>query len=310
MPAHDDRQQRFDRTMSDAEALMWNVERDPWLNPSAGTVVIVDQPIDYEHLWARIANAVAKVDRLRERVVPGMGRLSPPTWATDPDLDLSYHLRHLALPAPGAVRQLYDLAATLYQDPYDRTRPLWVLTVVDGLEGGRGALIIKMHHSVTDGIGQVRLSELYMEAQRESPRPPPVDLDQVLAAATLFDERLPAGRPRERGDDPGHPDWNPRQHRPARSAGAAALGGGADGRSGRRRDSAVRRAQRGDVHGCAVRNGGSFRHCQSSRPCLVAERRPRPAWRRRSLDAPQATATCVDPHRRVLSARSASATFQ
>jgi WS/DGAT/MGAT family acyltransferase len=178
-----ERQQRFERTMSDAEALMWNIEKDPWLNPNAGTVSILDRPIDIDQFRCRMANAVSKVRRLRDRVVPGLGRLSPPTWATDPDFDLGYHVRHIALPAPGTTRMLYDLATTLYEDPYDRTRPLWIFTVVDGVEGGRGALITKMHHSITDGIGQVRLSELYMEPGREAPLPPPADLHQVLADA-------------------------------------------------------------------------------------------------------------------------------
>ncbi|MDH3678905.1 MAG: WS/DGAT domain-containing protein [Acidimicrobiia bacterium] len=183
MPTHREREQRFERKMSDAEALMWNIEKDPWLNPNGAMVTILDRPIDVEQLRRRVAYAISKIPRLRERVVSGFGRLSPPTWVTDPEFNLDYHLRHIGLPAPGSVRQLYDLATQLYQDPYDRTRPLWVFTAIDGLEGGRGALFTKLHHSITDGIGAIRLSELYMEAERVAELPPVVDIDQVIADA-------------------------------------------------------------------------------------------------------------------------------
>ena len=86
--------------MSDAEALMWNVEKDPWLNPSGASVSVVDRPIDFERFRSRIAYGAAMVPRLRDRVVPGLGRLSPPEWAPDPEFDLDYHVRHIALPSP------------------------------------------------------------------------------------------------------------------------------------------------------------------------------------------------------------------
>ena len=79
------------------------------------------------------------MSRLRERVVPGLGRLSPPVWATDPDFDLAYHVRRLCLPEPGSMRQLLDLAAAVAATPLDRSRPLWEFTIGEGLEGGRAA---------------------------------------------------------------------------------------------------------------------------------------------------------------------------
>ncbi len=183
-----EREQRFEQRMSDAEALMWNVEKDPWLNPNGGMVTILDRPIDVDQLRHRLAYAVDRIPRLRERVVAGLGRLSPPRWATDPEFDLDYHVRHISLPPPGTVRQLYDLSTQLYEDPFDRTRPLWCFTVIDGLDGGRGAMFTKLHHSITDGIGAIRLSELYMEAARDAELPPAVDLDQVIADALAAEE--------------------------------------------------------------------------------------------------------------------------
>ena len=76
---------------------------------------------------------------------------------------------------------MLDLAAQLYQDPYDRSRPLRYFVLVDGLEGGRSALVSKMHHSLADGIAGLRLSELYVDGRRDAPDPPAVDLDAVIA---------------------------------------------------------------------------------------------------------------------------------
>ena len=170
----------FQRRMSDFEALMWNVEKDPWLNPSGGVVVVCDRPPDVDDYRRRIAHAVAEIPRLRERVVPGVGRLSPPRWAPDPEFDLDNHLRHVALPAPGTLRQLYDLAARLMQDPFDRTRPLWLFVIVDGLEAGRGAMFAKLHHTIADGYAALRLAELYLTLERDAPPPPDVDLECVV----------------------------------------------------------------------------------------------------------------------------------
>jgi WS/DGAT/MGAT family acyltransferase len=182
-----ERELRFERRMSDTEALMWNVERDPWLNPNGGMVSVLDRPIDFEQFRRRMRYAVAKIPRLRQRVVPGLGRLSPPLWASDPEFDFDYHVRHLRLPAPAkgvdGLRQLYDLSTRFYEDPFDRTRPLWLFVVLDGLEGGGGALFWKCHHSITDGFGLVRLSEMYMERAADAPLPPEVDLDAIIALA-------------------------------------------------------------------------------------------------------------------------------
>src|SRR5262245_23428946 len=108
--ARPEREQRFERHMSDAEALMWNVEKDPWLNPSGGMVTICDRPIDIDQFRQRLRFAVSRIPRLRERVVPGVARLTAPMWSPDPEFDFDYHLRHVTLPKPGMRRQLFDLA--------------------------------------------------------------------------------------------------------------------------------------------------------------------------------------------------------
>ncbi len=192
-PEGADRSLHFERRMSDAEALMWNVEKDPWLNPSGATVTIVDRPIDAALFRRRICVAVANIARLRQRVVPGVARLSAPSWATDTELDIDYHVRHISLPSPGTRRQLYDLVTHLYEDPFDRTRPLWQFVIIDGLRDApgpeQGALFMKIHHSISDGAGLVRISESYMERRRDAPPPIDVDLPKVLADAAEAEQR-------------------------------------------------------------------------------------------------------------------------
>ena len=181
MAAPGERELRFERKMTDAEAMMWNVEKDPWLSSNFGTVTILDRPVDFEAFRLRIASAVADIPRMRERVVPALGRLAPPTWEPDPEFRLDYHVRRIALPEPGFDHQLFDLAVLLLQDPPDRTRPLWQFYAIEGLSEGRGALFTKMHHTITDGKGGIRLAERYMEMARDVPPPSAIDIDKVVA---------------------------------------------------------------------------------------------------------------------------------
>jgi WS/DGAT/MGAT family acyltransferase len=184
------RQLRAERRMTDVEALMWNLEKDPHLSASMAMLTTFDQPPDPERLRARIERAVSTVPRLHQRVVPALGRLAPPEWREDPDFDLDHHLRWVALPAPGSMRQLLDLTSRIVHDPFDRTRPLWEFVVVEGLEGGRAAMVQKLHHTITDGKGGVRLSEQFIDLERDATepmapaRPVPEPLDAGLLGTT------------------------------------------------------------------------------------------------------------------------------
>lgn len=178
-----DRELRFERMMSDAEAMMWNIEHDPRLSSNIGSIIVCDQALDFAKLRKRVAGAVADIPRLRERVAAVLGRLSPPVWIPDSEFELDFHYRRVALPSPGTNRELFDLCTRLLQEPFDRTRPLWVFYVIDGLSDGRGALFTKLHHTITDGEGGVRLAERYMDLERDVPDAPDVDLDEIVAKA-------------------------------------------------------------------------------------------------------------------------------
>src|SRR5436305_10308861 len=162
---------RFERRMSDAEALMWTIEKDPALRSSFLQLTLLDSTPDFERFRRRMDRAVRVLPRLRQRVVNPPARFAPPEWADDPSFDLDFHVRRLALPAPGSERQLLDLAALVYEDAFDRARPLWQLTIVEGLEGGRAALLAKMHHTITDGVGGVRLSLQFLDLSPDAPDP-------------------------------------------------------------------------------------------------------------------------------------------
>jgi diacylglycerol O-acyltransferase / wax synthase len=159
--------------MSDAEGLMWRVDHDPHLASTFGTVSILDRPPDFAVLRARMEQATRAVPRLRWRVQPARANVSAPTWVDDPDFDIDHHVRRIALPKPGTVRQLFDLSTLLVHDSFDRLRPLWQFIVVEGLRGGKAALVQKMHHTITDGEGGVQMALQFLDFERHAPMPPP-----------------------------------------------------------------------------------------------------------------------------------------
>ncbi len=172
----------FDRKMSDAEGLMWRLEKDPHLSSTFANVTILDKAPDFDRLLRRMERATYAVPRLRQRVQPAPVNLSAPMWVDDANFDLRYHVRHIALPKPGTLRQLLDLASLITCDAYDRTRPLWQFVVVDGLKGGKSALIEKLHHTIVDGEGGVQLSLQFLDFERDAAEPPPLDPELIAAA--------------------------------------------------------------------------------------------------------------------------------
>ncbi|MGH1492242.1 MAG: wax ester/triacylglycerol synthase domain-containing protein [Acidimicrobiales bacterium] len=175
------RDSELPKTMTEHEALMWNIEKDPWLNPNGASLTILDQPVDMERFRRHIKYGVTKMPRLHQRVAPGLGRFTTPAWAPDPEFDFDYHVRQVELPAPGTERQLLDLAARLYEEPLDRTRPLWRFVAISGIEGGKGAVWAETHHVIADGIGQLRMAELYQQISRDEPMPDDIDLTEFVA---------------------------------------------------------------------------------------------------------------------------------
>jgi WS/DGAT/MGAT family acyltransferase len=167
------------RRMSDVEAMMWRLDKDPHLASTFANVTVCDRHLDVARLRARMERTATTYPRLRRRVQPAPGNFGNPQWVEDPNFDVGWHIRHVRLPEPGSMRQLLDLATLAVVDPFDRTRPLWQFIVVDGLAGGRGALIEKFHHTVTDGQGGVELSLQFLDLERDPAPPPPIPDEQI-----------------------------------------------------------------------------------------------------------------------------------
>ncbi len=159
------------RDMTDAEALMWAVEADPWLAPSGATITIFDQHLDFEEFRRGVAATVLAEPRLRQHVVAPLAPVVVPHWEVDEEFDLDWHVRRLTVPGDGTLKDLLDWFVLFLQDPFDRTRPLWQFIVLDGLEGGRGAVAMKIHHVVADGQGSLRLVAGFTDLVRDVSHP-------------------------------------------------------------------------------------------------------------------------------------------
>ncbi|MFT4287358.1 WS/DGAT/MGAT family O-acyltransferase [Nocardioides sp.] len=122
---------------------------------------------DYDELLALIADRIGFVPRYRQKVQQVPGRLANPEWVDDPNFDLEYHVRRSALPRPGTPDQLRDLVARIISRPLDRERPLWEIYLVEGLEGGRFAMLSKAHQALVDGAHTVDLGQLILDVNPE-----------------------------------------------------------------------------------------------------------------------------------------------
>jgi len=169
---------RFDRRMSDADALMWAIEKDPLLRSTITAVAVLDRAPDRERLLNKVERASRLIPRLRQRAVSSPLVTAPPRWVVDSNFDLRYHLRWVQAPAPGTLRTLLDMAAPMAMQGFDRARPLWEFTVVEGLVDGKAALIQKLHHSITDGVGAIKIAMYLLDLERE----PAEDGDPMPAA--------------------------------------------------------------------------------------------------------------------------------
>ena len=171
-----------DDQMSDLEALMWNLEKDPRLSSTMGNVTFFDVEPDIERFRSTLERASVVFPRLRQRVNPIFGRLAPPRWELDPDFDLDHHFRVITLGGRGTRRDVDDLVAQLITAPFDRRRPLWEFVAVTGLRGGRAAMIQRLHHTITDGQGGLKLSLEFIDFERDAPQRPTVPAPAATAA--------------------------------------------------------------------------------------------------------------------------------
>ena len=178
--------------LSPLDYLLHRGEAHPATRSAFLDLEILDRPADWGRLREAMDRASRVVIRMRQKVVVPPVPTTPPRWVVDPDFDLDYHLRRVALPAPGTLRQLLDLAEVTLQSPLDTSRALWEALYVEGLEGNRAALLIKLSHAITDGLGGLALFEqIYDTAREPEPRPmPPVPVPRDLSGEDLVRDSL------------------------------------------------------------------------------------------------------------------------
>jgi WS/DGAT/MGAT family acyltransferase len=131
----------------------------------AGACVFGDPPPPLHDLEALVASKLHLIPRYRQRVRTVPLELGRPVWVDDPHFDLGYHLRHTALPTPGDDTAFCRLMGRIMSQPLDRERPLWEAWLVEGLEGGRWALVLKVHHCMVDGIAGVELLTVLLDLE-------------------------------------------------------------------------------------------------------------------------------------------------
>lgn len=160
--------------MTAGDALFWYAESAlPIFRPIIAGLYLLDRVPDAVRMEEGLETALAVVPRLRQRVAEAPLLVGLPEWVDDLHFDYAYHVRHISLPPPGSLRELLDLAATLFAAPLDRQRPLWEAYWIDGLERKRAAFFFKLHHSVVDGVGSIALLDALTQPSRAA-RPPRV----------------------------------------------------------------------------------------------------------------------------------------
>jgi WS/DGAT/MGAT family acyltransferase len=144
-----------------------HLERDGTQMHVASTTLFEGPAPPYVDFRDHIESRLHLVPRFRQKVrfVPlGQGR---PVWVDDPHLNLGYHVRHTSLPAPGSEQQLRTLAARIFSQQLDRSKPLWELWLVEGLKGGRFAIVGKTHHAMVDGVSGVDITTVLFDLEQE-----------------------------------------------------------------------------------------------------------------------------------------------
>jgi hypothetical protein len=143
--------------LRNSDAFSWSIESDPRLRSTIVTLVLLDRSPDWDALVDRFELLSRTVPMFRQRVVPSPG-LAPPRWEIDPDFDLAFHLRKVMAPAPANIDTVLEMARVAAMADFDRARPLWEATLIDGLADGGAALLCRPNHALTDGIGAVEMA--------------------------------------------------------------------------------------------------------------------------------------------------------
>jgi WS/DGAT/MGAT family acyltransferase len=144
-----------------------------------GAILIFEgPPPKYVDLVEHVRTRLNLVPRFRQRLVVPPLEAGRPLWADDVNFNLSYHIRHTALPQPGGEAQLKRLAGRIFSQQLDRSKPLWEMWLAQGLERDRFAILTKTHHAMVDGVSGVDIGTVLFDLERD-PQAPPAEDDWV-----------------------------------------------------------------------------------------------------------------------------------
>ncbi|MGO8873480.1 MAG: WS/DGAT/MGAT family O-acyltransferase [Acidimicrobiales bacterium] len=129
--------------------------------------------LDFRRVRDLVASRVHLVPPFRKRMIEVPFGLQHPALVDDPEFDIDYHVRRASLPEPGGLEELAALVADLASRPLDRARPLWEFHVVEGLDGGRVAVVPKVHHSIIDGVSGAEVMAVFFDLSAD-PEPSPL----------------------------------------------------------------------------------------------------------------------------------------
>jgi WS/DGAT/MGAT family acyltransferase len=140
----------------------------------------------FPRLKEMIAERLPQAPVFQRRLVEVPLRWGHPVWVDDPDFDIDYHVRLAAVPKPGGLRELADIAGDIAGRQLDRSKPLWEMWIIEGLAHDRVGFVTKMHHSTVDGVSGAELLSILFDLSAD-PGPLPLPPDRLL------DDRIPSG---------------------------------------------------------------------------------------------------------------------
>ncbi len=163
--------ERLDLFQRNTDAFSWYMERDAGLRSTVVAVAFLTASPDWDTVLAKLERASRVIPVFRMRVVEPPARMATPRWVVADDFDLTWHVRRVDAPAPHTWATVIDMARVAAMTAFDPAHPLWEFTLVEHLEDGQAALIMKFHHSLTDGIGGMKLALELFDLTPESPAP-------------------------------------------------------------------------------------------------------------------------------------------